>query len=67
MINHTRVKYRSAKGSREMAIYRIQLVDGEKSVKTDLKAVNEDSARMFAEKWFDGAHWRVVGIRRVAE
>lgn len=36
-----------------MATYRIQLADGEKNLKTDLRAVNEDSARNAAEKWFD--------------
>jgi hypothetical protein len=50
-----------------MAMYRIKLVDGEKSVKTDLKAANEDSARMVAKKWFDGARWRVVDVRRLAD
>jgi hypothetical protein len=50
-----------------MATYRIQLADGEKDLKTDLKAVNEDSARNAAEKWFDGARWRVVHLRRLAD
>jgi hypothetical protein len=50
-----------------MAMFRIQLVDGEKSLKTDLKAVNEDSARSVAEKCFDGTRWRIVAIRRLAD
>ncbi|WP_050420483.1 hypothetical protein [Bradyrhizobium tropiciagri] len=50
-----------------MAMFRIQLADGEKSLKTDLKATSEDSARSVAEKWFDGARWRIVAIRRLAD
>ena len=50
-----------------MATYRIQLADGEKSLKTDLRAANEDSARSAAEKWFDGSRWRVVQLRRLAD
>ena len=50
-----------------MAVFRIQLADGNKSLKTDLKALNEDLARNVAEKWFDSADWRVVQIRKVAD
>jgi hypothetical protein len=50
-----------------MAMFRIQLADGEKSLKTDLKASDEIGARNAAEKWFDGARWRVVGVRRLAD
>jgi hypothetical protein len=50
-----------------MAMYRIQFVDGEKSFKTDLRAANEDSARVVAEKWFDGARWRVAEIRQLVD
>jgi hypothetical protein len=46
-----------------MAMFRIQLADGERNLKTDLKALNEDSARSAAEKWFDGARWRIVSFR----
>ncbi|MGY3691787.1 hypothetical protein ACVIGA_001867 [Bradyrhizobium sp. USDA 3240] len=50
-----------------MAMFRIQLADGKKSLKTDLKALNEDAARSVAEKWFDGARWRIVKIRRLTD
>ena len=50
-----------------MAMYRIQLVDGEKRLKTDLKALSEESARNAAERWFDGACWRVVEVRRLPD
>jgi hypothetical protein len=50
-----------------MATYRIQLVDGEKHLKADLKALSEDSARNAAGRWFDGARWRVVEVRRLAD
>ncbi|MGY3494375.1 hypothetical protein [Bradyrhizobium sp. USDA 4502] len=50
-----------------MATFRVQLADGEKRLKTDLKAANEDSARIVAEKCFDGARWRIVEIRRLAD
>jgi hypothetical protein len=38
-----------------MAVIRVQLADGEKALKIDLKALNEDLARSAAAKWFDGA------------
>lgn len=50
-----------------MAVFRIQLVDGDKSLKADLKARDEDGARSAAAKWFDGARWRVAEIRRLAD
>lgn len=49
------------------AMFRIQLADGERNLKTDLRALNEDSARSAAEKWFDGAGWRIVAIRRLSD
>jgi hypothetical protein len=50
-----------------MTIFRMQLADGETKLKTDLKAQNEESARKAAAKWFDGARWRVLDIRRLAD
>ncbi|MBR0900247.1 hypothetical protein JQ616_35305 [Bradyrhizobium tropiciagri] len=50
-----------------MATFRLQLANGEKSLKTDLKAPNEDSARSTAERWFDGARWRIIEIRQLAD
>lgn len=50
-----------------MAMFRLQLADGEKNLKTDLKAINEYLARITAEKWFDGARWRIVAIRQLAD
>ena len=50
-----------------MGTYRIRLVAGEKNLKTDLKASSEDSARSAAQKWFDGARWQVVEVRRLAD
>jgi hypothetical protein len=50
-----------------MAIFRVQLADGEKRLKTDLKATNEDLARSAAGKWFDGARWNIVDVRRLAD
>ena len=47
-----------------MAMFRIQLAGGEKKLKTDLEALNEDSARNAAENWFYGECWRIVAIRR---
>jgi hypothetical protein len=50
-----------------MAIFRVQLANGEKRMKTDLKAQNEEPARSAADKWFDGARWHVIDIRRLAD
>ena len=50
-----------------MSVFRIQLADGEKMLKADLKAFNEDGARSAAEKWFGGARWQIVGIRRLTD
>ena len=50
-----------------MAVFRVQLANGEKSLKTDLNAPSEDVARSTAAKWFDGARWHVVEVRRLAD
>jgi hypothetical protein len=50
-----------------MSVFRIQLADGEKILKADLKAPNEDGARSAAQRCFDGARWQVVEIRRLAD
>ncbi len=67
MINHERANLPICERESGMAVYRIQLVNGAKSVKTDLRASNEDSARIVAEKWFDCGRWRVTEIRRMAD
>jgi hypothetical protein len=54
-------------GSRGMSVFRIQLADGEKTLKADLKAFDENGARSAAEKWFSGARWQIVGIRQLAD
>ena len=50
-----------------MAVFRVQLADGEKRLKTDLKAPNENEARSVAAKFFDGARWRIVEIRPLSD
>jgi hypothetical protein len=50
-----------------MAVFRVQLADGEKRLKTDLKARNEDEARNVAARYFDGARWRIVEVRTLGE
>jgi hypothetical protein len=50
-----------------MAVFRVQLADGEKRLKTDLKAPNEDEARGVAARWFDGARWHIVEVQRLAD
>jgi hypothetical protein len=50
-----------------MAIFRVQLADGEKRLKTDLKAPNEHWARSAAAKWFDGARWHIIEVQRLAD
>jgi hypothetical protein len=50
-----------------MSVFRIQLADGEKMLKADLKALDENGARSAAEKWFGGARWQIVGVRRLAD
>jgi hypothetical protein len=50
-----------------MAIFRLHLADGEKKLKTDLKALNEDLARSAAAKWFDGARWHIVEVQQLPD
>jgi hypothetical protein len=50
-----------------MAIFRVQLADDEKKLKTDLKALNGDLARSAAAKWFDGARWHIIEVQRLAD
>jgi hypothetical protein len=48
-----------------MAIFRVQLTDGSRHVKTNLQAPDEVFARMKAEQWFDCGRWQIVEIRRL--
>jgi hypothetical protein len=50
-----------------MAVFRVQLADGEKRMKTDLRASNEDEARSVAARYFDGARWRIIEIRTLGD
>jgi hypothetical protein len=50
-----------------MAVFRVQLADGEKKLKTDLKAPNEDEVRSVATRYFDGARWRIIEIRSLGD
>jgi hypothetical protein len=50
-----------------MAVFRVQLADDEKRLKTDLKAPNEDLVRIAAAKWFDDARWHIVKIQRLMD
>jgi hypothetical protein len=50
-----------------VAVFRVQLADGEKKLKVDLKAANEALVRRVANIWFDGARWHVVDVRRLAD
>jgi hypothetical protein len=50
-----------------MGIFRVQLADGEKRLKTDLQAPNADEARNTAARYFDSARWRIVEVRTLGE
>ena len=50
-----------------MATFRVQLAQGDKKLKTDLKAADEHVARTVAREWFDDARWQIVEIRRLAD
>jgi hypothetical protein len=50
-----------------MAIFRVHFANGEKKLKTDLKALNEDLARSAAAKWFDGARWHIVEVQQLPD
>lgn len=49
-----------------MSVFRIQLVNGDRRTKADLKAPDEARARASAEKWFGDSHWQIVDIKRVS-
>ncbi len=49
-----------------MSMFRVHLAAGEKSLKADLRALDEDSARSAAAKWFDRERWEIVEIKRLA-
>jgi hypothetical protein len=50
-----------------MAVFRVQLADGEKKLKADLKAPNEDEVRSVAARYFGGARWRIIEIRSLGD
>lgn len=49
-----------------MSMFRVHLTAGAKSLKADLRALDEDSARSAAAKWFGGERWEVIEVKRLA-
>jgi hypothetical protein len=49
-----------------MTVFRIQLANGDRRTKADLKAPDEALARASAEKWFGDSHWQIAEIKRVS-
>jgi hypothetical protein len=49
-----------------MSVFRIQLANGDRRTKADLRALDEALARASAEKWFGDSPWQIVEIKRVS-
>ena len=49
-----------------MSVFRIQLANGDRRMKADLKAPDEVLARASAERWFGNGAWQIIEIRRVS-
>jgi len=49
-----------------MSVFRIQLANGNRRTKADLRAPDEARARASAEKWFGDSSWQIVEIKRVS-
>ena len=48
-----------------MSVFRICLVNGNRRLKADLKASDEQSVRSNLGRWFDSSQWQVLEIRRI--
>lgn len=48
-----------------MSVFRICLVNGDRRLKADLKALDEQSVRNNLGRWFDSSQWQVLEIRRI--
>ncbi len=48
-----------------MTVFRVCLANGERRIKADLKASDEQSARINLGRWFDNNQWQVLEIKRV--
>jgi hypothetical protein len=66
LINHTEPTFPALEKETQMSMFRVHLAAGEKSLKADLRALDEDSARSAAAKWFDRERWEIVEIKRLA-
>ena len=48
-----------------MSVFRICLANGDRRLKADLKALDEQSVRTNLGRWFDSRQWQVLEIRRI--
>jgi hypothetical protein len=48
-----------------MTVFRICLANGERRIKADLKASDEQSVRKNLGRWFDNNQWQILEIKRV--
>jgi hypothetical protein len=46
-----------------MTVFRVHLADGDRRLKADLKAHDEQSVRANIEQWFDRDRWRILQIK----
>lgn len=49
-----------------MSTFRICLAEGERRMKADFKAADEQFARKSAETWFAGKNWQIIEIKRIS-
>jgi hypothetical protein len=66
LINHTKPTFAVLDKETPMSMFRVHLTAGAKSLKADLRALDEDSARSAAAKWFGGERWEVIEVKRLA-
>lgn len=48
-----------------MTVFRFCLANGERRLKADLKAPDEQRARTNLERWFDRNQWQILEIKRI--
>jgi hypothetical protein len=66
LINHAEPTLPVLEKETPMSMFRVHLAAGEKSLKADLRALDEDSARSAAAKWFDRERWDIIEVKRLA-
>jgi hypothetical protein len=48
-----------------VSVFRVKFTDGQRFVRLDFRATDEEFAGMKADRWVNGSQWRRISVERV--